>query len=208
MSATIKFFKTDKKSVLNAAGNQSKLLELLVLDDSEIDALENGETVRGVTLDDVETMSVTELKKALRATREDAKAKDAVIKKKDEKLNELDQALEKNRLKPKTEPVEEQPMPGEYQLAQLQDYTRSITTKISATLNSEIVKLINAVDGEPPKHIELAIAQCIGLIITAAYGVAENWRIDPITDAETAADDPIKADVEAFQTWQAQQAGA
>lgn len=66
MGATLKFSKTDKKSVLSAAGNQSKLLELLVLEDGELDALENGETVRGVNLDDVDCMSASELRKAFR----------------------------------------------------------------------------------------------------------------------------------------------
>lgn len=98
MSATMKFSKTDKKSVLNAAGNQSKLLELLVLDDSEIDALENGDSVRGISLDDIDIMSASELKKALIKSRKDAQSKDAVILKKDEKLNELDQELERQKL--------------------------------------------------------------------------------------------------------------
>lgn len=97
MAATMKFSKGYSNTLL-AANTQTKMLELLVLDDGEINELENGGTVRNITLNDVETLSVSELKKALRNARADAKAKDATIQKKDEKLNELDFELEKLKL--------------------------------------------------------------------------------------------------------------
>ncbi|MDI1279266.1 hypothetical protein [Methylobacter sp.] len=65
MSATQKFAKTDLKAVLKV-GSQTKLLELLVLDDEEIEALANGETIGDLNLDEIECMSVSELKAALR----------------------------------------------------------------------------------------------------------------------------------------------
>ncbi|HEY8037973.1 MAG TPA: hypothetical protein VIF37_20560 [Methylobacter sp.] len=98
MSATLKISKTNSNSLLKSAGTQSKLLELLVLDDGEIEALENGGSVRGVTLNDIESMSVSELKKALREASDNLKSKDAVIQKKDQKLNELDHELERLKL--------------------------------------------------------------------------------------------------------------
>lgn len=79
MGATLKFSKSDKKSVLSVVGNQSKLLELVVLDDGELDALENGETVRGVTLDDVDCMSASELRKAFREKQANEAATDRVL---------------------------------------------------------------------------------------------------------------------------------
>jgi hypothetical protein len=213
MSATLKFSKAETFPLLKV-GSQSKLLELLVLDDGEISALESGETVRGLKLDDIDAMSVSELKKVLRNTREDLKKQRAdlqsqlesqgnILKKKDDKINELDIELDKLRGRNQ---VENREMLGEQQLACLQAYTRTLVGNIDASLNSEILKLTNMFDGAPiPKHIELAIAQAIGLIITAAYGVADNWGIDPSTDPDTASDLPAKADAEAFLKWQSEQ---
>jgi hypothetical protein len=92
MRATVKFTKQETFPVLKL-GSQSKLLELLVLDDGEIEALESGETVRGVTLDKIETMSVSELKKALRDAEADKAAKDRVIADKSEQLNRQSEQL-------------------------------------------------------------------------------------------------------------------
>jgi hypothetical protein len=87
MKATVKFSKVETFPLLKV-GSQSKLLELLVLDDGEIEALESGESVRGVTLDKIETMSVSELKKALRDANERIEAKDSVIKDKSAKIDD------------------------------------------------------------------------------------------------------------------------
>ncbi|PPD36769.1 MAG: hypothetical protein CTY18_03005 [Methylomonas sp.] len=78
MAATLKFSKGSPATLL-AAGNQKKLLELLTLDDAEIKELESGETVRGLVLDDIETMSASELRRALREAKDDKIAKDKVI---------------------------------------------------------------------------------------------------------------------------------
>jgi hypothetical protein len=128
-------------------------------------------------------------------------AKDSVIKGKSEELDKKNEQLARLQLE-KTSKVDEVAMPGEYQLMRLQEYSRELTVKITATLNSEIVKLYNEFGGQPPKHIELAARQAVGLVITAAYGVAENMGIDPILEPEQAADDPAKADAEAFLAYQ------
>lgn len=95
MSAVIKISKTKTFSLLDKAGSQSKLLELLALDDDEIQVIEQGGSIGDVDLDSIEQMSVRELKQALRDAKADAQAKDNIIKKKDEKLNELDAELVK-----------------------------------------------------------------------------------------------------------------
>ena len=58
---------------------KSKLLELLVEEDVTLIGLAEGEEVNGMTLDDVDRMTVRELRLALRESREDAKAKDEVL---------------------------------------------------------------------------------------------------------------------------------
>ncbi|WP_151789996.1 DUF3102 domain-containing protein [Acinetobacter junii] len=93
MSAVLKFSKTNSSSLLQKAGNQTKLLELVMLDDDEIELINEGGSIGDVNLDSIETMSVRELKKALRDAKSDIEAKEQVIKTKDQKTNEL---LEEN----------------------------------------------------------------------------------------------------------------
>jgi hypothetical protein len=131
-------------------------------------------------------------------------AKDSVIKGKSEELDKKNELLVRLQLD-KTSKIDEVAMPGEYQLMRLQEYSRELTAKVTATLNSEIVKLYNEFGGQPPKHIELAARQAVGLVITSAYGVAENMGFEPITEPELADDEPGKADAEAFMAYQAAQ---
>ncbi|KCX14529.1 hypothetical protein QWI44_12915 [Acinetobacter pittii] len=95
MSVALKFSKNGQMSVLKAAGSQSKLLELLVLDDDEIAELNDGGSVNDITLDDIDCMTASELRKKLREIKADNEAKDQLLNKKDQKLNELDAKVTK-----------------------------------------------------------------------------------------------------------------
>ncbi|MBA0258683.1 DUF3102 domain-containing protein [Stenotrophomonas maltophilia] len=87
MTVALKFSKSDTVSLLKAAGTQAKVLELAVLDDEDLQALESGEPVAGITVDDVERMSASQLRAALREARADADAKDQRINKLSDDLN-------------------------------------------------------------------------------------------------------------------------
>ncbi|SDU75336.1 hypothetical protein [Pseudomonas sihuiensis] len=108
MRSVTRFASLGSDSALTRAlGNQSKLFEMLVLDDEEIQELELTGQTGELSLDDVATMSVKELRKALRETREDKKALAQVNADKNAKIDELSAALAK---KPKVivvQPVEE-----------------------------------------------------------------------------------------------------
>ena len=102
MTATLKFAKQETSPVLKTVKTQSKLLELIVLDDEEIKVISEGGSIGDISLDNIETMSVRDLKKALREAKaaveskdQDIKAKDLIIQKKDQKANELDEKLTK-----------------------------------------------------------------------------------------------------------------
>ncbi len=95
MSAVLKFSKTNSSSLLQKAGNQTKLLELVTLDDDEIEIIEQGGSIGEVSLDTIETMSVRELKDELRRVKADKEATDLLLLKKDQKINELDSELTK-----------------------------------------------------------------------------------------------------------------
>jgi len=75
----------------------SKLYEVALLDSSDIEELAAGGTVAGKTVDDLEKMTVREIKETFRREREDRKAKDAAredaIAKKEEMINKLEREL-------------------------------------------------------------------------------------------------------------------
>lgn len=96
--------------LVEAAQSKGKLLELLVLDDDELTALNDGETVLGLTLDDVEQSSVSELRAKLRMAKaseesavaaaaakasSDLAAKDKLIAAKSQRISELVEQLNK-----------------------------------------------------------------------------------------------------------------
>nr|DAO92345.1 MAG TPA: protein of unknown function (UPF0137) [Caudoviricetes sp.] len=86
---------------------KSKLLELLVEEDEAIVDLADGGDINGHTLDDVERMTVRELRAALRESRETAEAKDKIIADKNKKVDELAEKLAKKQTgkEPKPEDV-------------------------------------------------------------------------------------------------------
>lgn len=106
-SAT-KFSTLGSNSALTKAlGNQSKLFEMLVLDDEEIQELELTGQTGELSLDDVATMSVKELRKALRETREDKAAQGRVLADKNARIDELATKLAKQPLVQVLAPDEE-----------------------------------------------------------------------------------------------------
>ncbi|EPR7376505.1 DUF3102 domain-containing protein [Escherichia coli] len=110
MQASMKFLgegdEPTKRSMLSVLG-KAKLYDLMVLDNEELDELADGGTVAGLTLDDVDRMSVRELRQALREARETNAAQQRVLADKNEKIDSLSTRLEKkSRIQP-PEPDEE-----------------------------------------------------------------------------------------------------
>ncbi|EJV9817604.1 DUF3102 domain-containing protein [Salmonella enterica] len=104
MQASVKFLGNGddqpKRSALSVLG-KTKLYELMVLDDEELDALADGGTVAGATLDDIDRMTSRELKAALREARETNAAQQRVLADKNEKIDTLSTKLEKkSRIQP------------------------------------------------------------------------------------------------------------
>lgn len=104
MQASVKFLgngdQNSKRTALTVLG-KTKLYELMVLDDEELDALADGGTVAGATLDDIDRMTSRELKAALREARETNAAQQHVLADKNEKIDSLSTKLEKkSRIQP------------------------------------------------------------------------------------------------------------
>lgn len=94
MTAAQKFSNAQTSAHLSS----EKIRALTVLDDDSIKTLEDGGELKGVgTLDDVERMTVRELRSALRVEKkkrkEEREAQEAAISQKEQKLNELEAQL-------------------------------------------------------------------------------------------------------------------
>ena len=95
MAVAAKFSKGATSHLLKAAQSQSKLIELLVLDDDEIAELDEGGTVRGMVADDIANMGVRELRANLREARADKEASDKLLADKNAKLDKLSRHIKK-----------------------------------------------------------------------------------------------------------------
>lgn len=95
MKIALKFSNSNTSSnLIAAAKSKSKLVELAILDDNELIELSEGKSVAGLKLDDVDRMSVRELRAALRESRETITSKDSVMKSKDAKLNDMEEKID------------------------------------------------------------------------------------------------------------------
>lgn len=108
MQAATKFANRALTSTLTKAlGNQTKLFEMLVLDDEQIEELELTGQTGELKLDDVATMSVKELRAKLREMKQELEAKDGVLKKRAEQIDALDQKLARVKTMPQDEALAE-----------------------------------------------------------------------------------------------------
>ncbi|EAS5077728.1 DUF3102 domain-containing protein [Salmonella enterica] len=91
MKASLKYMspKLESKATTLSLLGKSKLFELMTEDDEELSELAKGGTVAGLTLDDIDRMSVRELRKALRESKEDLAASRKLNAEKSQEINEL-----------------------------------------------------------------------------------------------------------------------
>jgi|JI10StandDraft_1071094.scaffolds.fasta_scaffold461716_1 hypothetical protein len=94
MQATLKFADPSKPRDKLLALGKGKLIELLTLDDEALDTLEAGGDVLELDLDDVATLSTTELRKKLREARAACEAKDKLLEKRGKEMDRLQEKLE------------------------------------------------------------------------------------------------------------------
>lgn len=100
MQTAQKFSKRASTHVLKAAGNQTKLFEMLVLDDEQIAEFELTGQTGELTLDDVATMSVKELRKELRKIREEKSDVEKRSAAKTDRIVDLELKVDKKQVAP------------------------------------------------------------------------------------------------------------
>ena len=151
---------------------KSKLLELLVEEDVTLVGLAEGEEVNGMTLDDVDRMTVRELRVALRESRETAEAKDKVIADKNKKVDELAEKLAKKQTgvrEPKAEDV------GSELAMQLSSLEVSIRSQVS-----RLKDLFDQLNAHSEAHGISHQAKMVGTlnqIILDCNGIRESYAL-------------------------------
>ena len=140
MSAVLKFSNRNSNTVLTVTKSQTKLLELVVLDDDELDVIEQGGSIGDVSLDTIETMSVRELKKALRDAKADIEAKEQVIKTKDQEKNKI---LEENTKLKSPAQIKKR---AETEQQQLTKKALEELDSACATMHNDVVRFTNNIN--------------------------------------------------------------
>lgn len=189
MASTLKFSNSSSTTILNLPNiNQGKLLELLVLDDGEVEALSNGDTVRGIKLDDIDCLSVSELRASLRkAKREQDEEKAAQVemtRRRDQRINKLEE--ENARLTASPKPERTAAMEEEERLRFVSDHSMMLVREIEVGLRSHFALLEKLFpEGLPPNHVRLAQQQAISQVIQASRVLAGDYGITLKLDDST-----------------------
>jgi hypothetical protein len=141
-----------------AIGNQTKLFEMLVLDDGQLEELELTGQTGELKLDDISTMSVKELRAALRESREKIADKDRVLIDKNTKINELDEQLTRAHRKLQLPPWDERVAPFQNEITERQSILDAAIGKHLEAIKALDVWLTGEITSAPDYDPEAPVA--------------------------------------------------
>ncbi len=187
MQASVKFLdpKRPNVSALSNLG-KTKLYELMVLDDEELEELAEGGTVAGVDKDDIERMTSRELRAALRdlkaESRAEIEAKSASLASRDARITELEEKLHRQK-KPTPERAEEAALKA------LNDHTLLVVREIEVGMLSMASELAREVGAESvdtlPERLTPALRAAMMQIAQAARLTAAQMGVALTYEEET-----------------------
>ncbi|HGJ5864727.1 MAG TPA: hypothetical protein ACHBX2_11440, partial [Arsenophonus nasoniae] len=187
---SIKYLSPTLQSKLPALATlgKTKLFELMTEDDEDLAELAEGGTIAGLTLDEVDRMSVRELKAKLRETRDSLEASRRLANEKDQKINELSE----NRLLNQHRPL------GEEGIRQLREEIGLVGFDVKAMLMGrfrEGLEKLHSHSGDMTSHADYLA----GLLndIEFEINVLRNDFALPYHAVSEAVPDWVKADDEA-----------
>lgn len=173
MGVAGKFSKGPTSALLNAANSQSKLIELLVLDDSEIAELEDGGTVRGITVDKIDQMGVRELRAALRQSEQDAKFSAEKRTKAEQRADTLEKTLAGNR--PVVAPLHDRITPFTLEITERQLLVEkgiAAHLEAAAALDSWWLDEVTQQEGYDPEQVA-PMPRSVGMVVAHLFDSAE-----------------------------------
>jgi hypothetical protein len=155
---------------------KSKLFELMTLDDDALTELSEGGTIANLTLDEVDRMSVRELKAALRESRETHDATEKVLAAKNKKLDQLARELERKKGDTPAEEWEWAPA-----RRALLDACETITNFAQSELRRALVDISDQAASGPmevPEEMELLQAQALASAMQTLVSLQKEFRIN------------------------------
>lgn len=162
MAATIKICAPGREVLQQL--DRPKLLELVAEADETLDALASGGAVAGLTLDDIETMSPSELRRALREDRkrrrEEQEATDRLLQDKNKRIDDLARELDRRAQ-----------LPADEQLAELSQLlaveTQKTCAAIATGMKSVLIPILERPREQLPDHVLVECDQAVRRIAIA-----------------------------------------
>lgn len=185
MQSAAKFSNASSTPLLRAAGNQTKLFEMLVLDDEQIEELELTGQTGELKLDEIATMSVKELRAALREARADNQADK-------ELLAEKNQLIDAERAKSKRI----QAAPPDQVLAELQAEATRIGNDARGAIIGQLRQALIALNGHGELHgarPTVFMAGLVGQLVTDLVTLRDEFDLPDIDADEHGWIDAIEA---------------
>lgn len=178
MQAAKRFPKAPTSALLKAANSQSKLFEMLVLDDEQVEELELTGQTGELSLDDVASMSVKELRNALREARAEKQAVEKVLERKSKENDKLQLV---------------QVAPPDEQFQEIVKKASSITTDALGAIRGGVrasLKAMHAMGGG--KDNAVLMAGLVGQLQAELNALREEFNLP---DVSNAADAQLAAEV-------------
>ncbi|GKS97008.1 hypothetical protein [Acidovorax sp. SUPP2825] len=168
MQAAVKFSNVPTSAHLTKAiGTQSKLLEMLILDDGQLEELALTGQTGELSLDDVATMSVKELRAALRETRAEKDAGDQLLEKKNAKIDQLERA-QKRIAK----------LPPDEALAKTKNEATTILSETLGLVRGGLRQALIALNDAPDEASKQAfMAGLVGAVIVELNGLRDEFNL-------------------------------
>jgi hypothetical protein len=181
MGAASKFSNSPSSAILKAIGNQSKLFEMLVLDDDQIEEFELTGQSGDIRLDQIAAMSVKELRAALKEAKAEAKANQELMDKKNASIDQLKR--EKKRI---------QAAPASEVLADLQKEATALMNDALGAVRGGLRQALIALDAQGTGDHNLFMAGLVGQITHELTALREEFNLP---DVSNAADAQLAAEV-------------
>ncbi len=178
MAVATKFAKVATSQLLKMATSQSKVIELLVLDDGEIAELAEGGTVRGMAADDIASMGVRELRATLREARADKEASDKLMADKNAKIDKLSRHIKK--------------ITPDQKLLELQKETTAHMNDALGCVRGQLRAALNAINDHSDADHSVFMAGIVGQLQADLTALREEFNLP---DVSNAADQELAADV-------------
>lgn len=175
MQTVYKFANGAAPRLLKAAGNQSKLFELLCLDDEQIEEFELTGESGELDLDDVSRMSQKELRKALREAKAEKEADDKLIEGKNKAIDKLKREVQRFE---KLEPDEK------LQALQkdISDAMNDARGCVLGRLRQAVLALVNA--GDDRHAHDVFLAGVLGQLQAELSALREEFNLPDVSNAK------------------------